>query len=192
MPGSATACGDPASCTGDVSQAQGSCDGAGACTIPATANCLPYTCDSATGACKTTCTFDGDCSQGAKCDTSTGKCAVTTATCKGPYTVAQPNGQEESCAPYKCVGGACVDSCSTDNDCAPGYDCDAPTCVPGADAGTDGGIDGGAGGGNKGGGDDSGGCGCRVAGERDQRGPGAALGLLMAALALSRRRRRAA
>jgi hypothetical protein len=192
LPDSATECA-AASCTGDVTQPASSCDGAGACKAPSTQNCLPYTCDTTTGACKTSCAMDGDCSQGAKCNTTTGKCAVTTATCKTPYSVAQPNGQEESCMPYKCVGGACVDSCSANADCAPGYECNAPTCVAsadgGVDAGTDAGTDGGAGSPGKGGADDSGGCGCRAAGQRDGRSSGAALGILIAALAFSRRRR---
>jgi hypothetical protein len=74
LPDNATECA-PASCTGDVSQPAGTCDGAGACSVPTTQACLPYGCDAASGDCKATCVSDTDCAQGAKCNTSsrTGK-----------------------------------------------------------------------------------------------------------------------
>jgi hypothetical protein len=197
LPDSATQCSD-AACTGDVSQPAGSCDGAGQCGTPTTVSCLPYTCDGASGQCKATCVSDVDCSQGAKCDTVSGKCAVTGATCKDPYTTKQPNGQEQSCKPYKCVAGSCADSCTTSSDCAPGYECAAPTCVPVTDAGGSGGsggsggTDGGAGSAGSSSGDagDEGGCGCRLTGERGSPdGRRAGLGVLLAAMVLLRRRR---
>jgi len=39
--------------------------------------------------------------------------------------VKQPNGQTQSCMPYKCVGGSCQNVCSTGGDCGPGYVCNA-------------------------------------------------------------------
>jgi hypothetical protein len=213
FPGSSTSCA-AAGCTGDVSQPAGTCDSAGSCAIPATKNCLPYSCQSSSGDCLTSCAGDTDCAQGATCDTSTGKCAIANATCEDSYTVKLPNGQTQSCEPYKCVGGACQQQCSTSNDCATGYDCQGSSCVA-VDAGTGGsagagaggtsgsgatgGVD--AGGGPSGGAagspatggksssgsNDSGGCGCRTAG----RTPGdAPLLLLLAALGVVSRRRR--
>ncbi len=203
FPGSATEC-KPASCAGDTSQPAGFCDSAGACTTPATQGCLPYTCDAGTGVCKSSCSSDLDCGQSAKCDTATGKCAVTVASCKDAFTVLLPNGTTESCTPYKCVGGACQQQCSTKNDCATGYDCQSTQCVALTDAGAggssgSGGNGGGsaatAGAGNVDGGkpkplaasDDSG-CGCRTA--PVNHAPQNALWLSLVGMALALRRRR--
>jgi len=209
FPGSATSCAT-ASCTGDVSQPAGSCDGTGSCTVPATKNCAPYACDSATGACKTTCAATADCSQGATCDSTTGQCTTASATCQDAYTVKLANGQTQSCSPYKCVGGACQQQCATSGDCAPGYECQGTACVPTSDAGTGGGsgTGGASSGGSSSGGSssggaagsggqkpssnagDDGGCGCRVAGER--RSDGALLLLIALGATLGRRRRNGA
>jgi MYXO-CTERM domain-containing protein len=196
LPGSATECA-AASCSGDVSQPAGQCDGAGSCTIPSTESCLPYGCDATSGTCKSACVSDADCGQGSKCDTATGKCAIAGATCKDAYTVLLPNGQEQSCEPYQCVGGACLDACATTSDCAPGYECSAPTCVPVTDGGGSGGsagsgIGGGAGAGAAGDpgatSEDSGGCGCRVPSGGERRGIPLALASLLAIAAIRRRR----
>lgn len=187
-----------ATCTGDVLQPEGKCDGAGACSVPNTANCAPYTCDTATTSCHKTCGSDAQCAQGAVCDTTTGKCAGASATCADATTVKLPSGQTQSCEPYKCVGGACQQQCAKDGDCADGYLCDAPLCVAQSDAGSGGsaGTGGGAGtagssagtGGKTGasGGDD-GGCGCRT--PRRGAGGSAALVALWALGGLIRRRR---
>ncbi|MBK7581893.1 MAG: hypothetical protein IPI67_17000 [Myxococcales bacterium] len=137
-PAAGTSCKD-AACTGDVSQPQGACDGVGLCALPSTKNCLPYACNAGSGACNATCSSDTDCAQGAKCDTTQGKCAVTSATCSDPFTVLLPNGQSQSCSPYRCVGGACQQQCSSANDCATGFTCEGAVCVA-ADGGTDSGL----------------------------------------------------
>jgi hypothetical protein len=72
---------------------------------------------------------DLDCALGARCDTVSSRCAIIGASFKYPYTVELANGQEQSCSPYQCLGGACADACTADGDCAPGYECMAPTCV---------------------------------------------------------------
>ena len=184
-----------ASCTGDVAQPPGICDGAGLCSLPTTKNCVPYACNATTGVCQASCSSDAECAQGAKCDTNTGKCASTSATCKGPTTVLLPNGQTESCSPYKCLGGACQQQCSVPGDCAPGYTCEATECVVpegGSDAGVGGSAGTGGGGAGSGGspasggkkgesGGDDGGCGCRV----PARGGGGTRGVWLGALGLA-------
>ncbi|MBI3206797.1 MAG: hypothetical protein HYZ29_35000 [Myxococcales bacterium] len=198
-----------ASCTGDVLQPEGKCDGAGACSTPGTANCSPYGCDSSTNSCSKTCTSDAQCSQGAVCDTNTGKCAVGGATCADAYTLKQPNGQTQSCSPYKCVGGACQQQCAAESDCAPGWACVASACVAaegGAGAGggggggsgggsgasggasASGGTGGGAGSSSGGGSADEGGCGCRT--HRRNRGAASAGWLAAGGLLWALRRRR--
>ena len=184
-----------ASCTGDVAQPPGICDGAGLCALPTTKNCVPYACNATTGVCQASCSSDAECAQGAKCDTNTGKCASTSATCKDPTTVLLPNGQTESCSPYKCLGGACQQQCSVPGDCAPGYTCEATECVVpegGSDAGVGGSAGTGGGGAGSGGspasggkkgesGGDDGGCGCRV----PARGGGGTRGVWLGALGLA-------
>jgi MYXO-CTERM domain-containing protein len=162
-PGAGVSCA-PASCTGDVATPAASCDGTGQCAGVTTTPCNPYACDATTGACKVACVSDTDCSQGSVCDTTSGKCATATATCADAFTVALPNGQEQSCEPYRCVAGKCQQQCSTTADCAPGFECQQPVCVPIAatDAGTD--AAGGSGGGAAESSDSSGGCGCSLPG----------------------------
>lgn len=204
-PGASTQCSAP-SCTGDSLTPAGSCDGSGGCSVPVTKSCAPYSC--ADGACKSTCANDGDCAAGATCDTNKGLCAVTGATCIDSFTVKQPNGQTQSCSPYKCVGGACQQQCVNGNDCAAGYDCVASSCVPkdGGAGGSGGGSAGSAGaggstsdagpdaGGSKSGSDspDEGGCGCRLAGATPARVNSAWLAAFCAVALGFRRRRRPA
>ena len=194
-----TACKD-AACTGDVSQPAGACDGVGSCALPATKNCAPYGCGAATGTCKSSCASNPDCSQGATCDTSTGQCTTGSATCVDATTVKLANGQTESCAPYKCVAGACQQQCASPNDCASGYVCVGSACVT-QDAGSDSGSggSGGSGGSSTGGSAtggtkssgaaDDGGCGCRV--PAHERGSGAQWLVALALAAAFHRRARA-
>ncbi len=208
LPGASTQC-SASSCTGDSLTPPGTCDSAGGCSVPVPKSCAPYACSA--GACKLTCANDGDCAAGATCDTNKGLCAVSGATCTDAFTVKQPNGQTQSCSPYKCVGGACQQQCVNGNDCATGYDCVASSCVPkdGGAGGSGGGTAGSAGSAGSGGatsdagpdaggatsggeGSDEGGCGCKLAGATPARlGPTWLSGLVIAALGWRRRRSRA-
>jgi len=211
FPSTATQC-QAGQCTGDVLQPAGNCDGAGACALPSTKNCAPYACDDTSGTCKSSCVANGDCSQGATCDSTSGQCTTGSATCQDAYTVKLANGQTQSCAPYKCVGGACQQQCSTSGDCAPGYSCSGTQCVADQDggagtggaSGSGGGTTGGTGGGGnadaggaagtagKPGGSassDEGGCGCRLPASR-KRDTGSLLLLLLGVGVAVRRRRR--
>ena len=85
--------------------------------------CEPYACDAEGITCRTECISDSDCSQAGKCDTATGKCGTLSSFCKDAFTVQLANGPEQSCAPYKCRGGACQQQGVVDSDCAPGYAC---------------------------------------------------------------------
>jgi hypothetical protein len=85
--------------------------------------CEPYACDVDGITCKTQCISDADCSQAGKCDTGNGRCGTISSFCKDAFTVELSNGQEQSCEPYKCIGGACQQQCVDDGDCAPEYIC---------------------------------------------------------------------
>src|SRR5262249_6617755 len=88
--------------------------------------CTPYTCDPATDTCRTSCAFDGQCGQGATCDTATGKCASMGAGCQNDFTIVDTNGQLESCIPYKCGGGGCHQKYRDRKKCFIGYACANP------------------------------------------------------------------
>jgi hypothetical protein len=185
-PGNAMSCGPAASCTGDVSQPAGACDGTGSCATPASRNCTPYTCDSASGQCKQTCTSSADCAQGAVCDTGTSKCATATATCSDPFTAMAPDGTLTSCEPYRCKNGACATSCMVDADCAGTDTCVKGACVAASSASGSSGSNG-AGGSGAGMPGAKGGCGCRTA---TTDGAASELALSLAACLLVATRRR--
>jgi hypothetical protein len=211
LPAAGTSCGTGA-CNNDNFTPAGACDGAGLCVNPSSQPCAPYGCSS-TG-CNTSCTSNADCAAGAGCDGS-GKCVIVTAICKDDYTVKAADGTESSCVPYKCVGGACQQQCTTTSDCAPGYDCQSSKCVSTSDAGSDSGVGGGASGtgggaatdggpttggsvGNDAGtkksaaSGDEGGCGCRAPSSSGGDGEFVVLGALLVAGASRRRSRRRA
>ena len=157
-----TSCGQ-AACS-DALATVPECDGAGSC-VPAQDNCSPYACGG--DSCRTDCATDDDCADSFTCDA--GECVGSVTRCSSDGTMLiVPGEPEQSCAPYLCEGGGCLTSCNSTADCASNRVCDtdARTCIA------------------AGGADDEG-CGCSVPGRRP---PGGIL-LLLAALALARRRR---
>ena len=181
FPGAATPC-STASCVGDALRPADRCDGAGKCEAATPTDCGDYSCDSNSPQCFTSCTTNAQCAGGAVCDTATSACSTEGASCADSFTVKTPAGTLVSCAPYRCVAGKCLSTCSGPADCAPGSLCDSSLCTA-ADGGT------GSDAGNPGqpSSEDSGGCGCRVGGS--SRGEGIA-SLLLFAFAVAARRRR--
>jgi hypothetical protein len=106
---------DPdAECTGTVTDCNGSCDGAGACTYPGgTRQCAAQTCSGATLAPADVCDGAGHCLDSG------------TQTCSGGYVC---NG----------AGTACLGSCAAEADCQTGFFCDpgTTTCKAKSTAGT--------------------------------------------------------
>lgn len=192
---------------------EGPCDGvacpaptvcrAGRCVDP----CAGVVCDSGkvctNGACVPSCACQ-PCATGTACDDASGKCLPSG--CENQP--ACPSGEV-------CVAGACADACLGAH-CPKGQLCASGACVDDPDAGAGGaggsggsfgGFDGSLGGFGAGGAggevdagqkshtvttlgvDDSGACGCRVAGARGRRSALAAL-VALAALAVGRRARR--
>lgn len=121
----------PTTCNGNVSSIFRKTD-AGACKLWFRFACTPYNCDEAAGLCQEYCQNDRDCAQGSACATTTGLCAAVSAMCIDAFAIRMPNGQVQSCDPYKCRSGACQNVCSSHNDCAKGYSCNVNdgTCLP--------------------------------------------------------------
>ncbi len=166
FPGSATSCG-AASCKDGVESSASTCDGAGKCNAPVTGKCEPFVC--AATSCKRGCAVDADCAVGYSCDARSGRC-VFGAKCDGDHVVVIPSGGGDiDCTPYRCAGSACIEKCSTSDDCVVGTTCDGSTgvCAP---VQTDGGS--------------SGGCATKAGG-----GPGFGLIAVVGLIALGLRRR---
>lgn len=173
-----------ASCENGMQVLEARCDGEGGCPAVETRACQLYVCGET--ACKTSCESDDDCAdpEQFECDSETKLCVPREGTtCEDDHTVLTPEGERESCFPYRCESGAsgaiCSTSCASTLDCAEGYVCDLlqgqGTCVqPTDDAGGDASSEG---------------CGCKVAG-RSGRGGALWLGVVLA-IGLLRRRRTA-
>ncbi len=126
------------SCTDGVLQPSASCDGKGACTPPARITCAPFGC--AVLECATTCSGTIPCAVGYQC--ADGACVPTRASCT-PDRVSRmgTDGSLTSCAPYRCTGGACLERCAAESDCADGMSCRSDgACAALQDAASEGGC----------------------------------------------------
>ena len=156
-------------CQGSVIN-RSQCDGSGNCLAAGPEACLKNFQCADSEKCRTNCSDDNHCVGGFHC--RNGECVdpLGGSICSDDFTAKDPGGKETSCAPFKCAGGVCRDSCSDSEDCASGFVCKDFKCSPArADES-----------------DDSG-CGCRSAPR--PRSHAAWLGAALAALALGRRRR---
>lgn len=95
---------NPASCSADASQsiAGSTCDGAARCVAPGGNSCANnLICGGSPPSCKLTCTSDGDCRNGTKCNARTGQCAAVNG------TACTSGGQ---CGSDQCIDGFCCNS----------------------------------------------------------------------------------
>ena len=94
-------------CTGSTLTFAGRCDGVGTCMTPASQSCAPWTCGS-TGACKTICSADADCTAGNFC--VSGSCGL-----KPPGATCGAGGDCKSgiCAQGACCATACAGNCKS-------------------------------------------------------------------------------
>jgi hypothetical protein len=113
FPTSSTACG-AASCASGVQTNVGACNGLGSCA-QATVPCGNYACGSG-GACKTSCTVDGD------CGSSAFYCAPG-GTCQPRAGSGSLCSNDLACQSGHCVAGTCCDTACT----ATGFSCNLPT-----------------------------------------------------------------
>ncbi len=110
--------------------------------------CTPYLCRA--GACGSACTVNEDCASGNLCKEA--KCVPATATCSADkLSSIPPKGSPVSCNGFLCKpNGDCATTCTSSDNCAPGFVCDATVCTKPAATATasDGGCTAGAGSGN--------------------------------------------
>jgi hypothetical protein len=109
FPGGSTVC-SALSCSGSTESEISYCNGAGACTTPASKDCAPYVCGA--GSCKTSCSSNADCKGGYNC-------SGTTCVSNG--------GAGASCTSVaQCSTAGCVDNtCCTTATCPAGLKCNA-------------------------------------------------------------------
>jgi hypothetical protein len=118
--GAETSCG-VASCTDGTRTLAGTCDGTGHCKQEDPISCGGFACDGV--GCKKSCNTNDDCETGAVCD-STKKTCAKGSYCSGEAALTDLNGTVTDCSPYRCVGGACLEACTSNDLCAAGYLCD--------------------------------------------------------------------
>jgi len=130
LPGTAIVCAE-ATCKDGVESRVRGCDAAGGCAPATTRPCAPYACG--TTACKTQCDVDADCAEGNSCDLVSRRCVIA-ASCDGDHTVTSPDGKAKDCAPFRCSGARCLDTCEDSSGCTTGFVCDtaAKKCLVGA------------------------------------------------------------
>jgi len=129
----------PGRCEGDILVGAAKCDGLGKCVRSDESSCAPFSCRD--GACLTTCASATDCSGGASCEG--GKCVARARCTDDKLGYYGPDGKARSCGAFRCgPDGACVDTCTASDVCAPGFVCDTnqhlctgPSAAPGDDGG---------------------------------------------------------
>jgi len=172
--GAETTCRDQ-TCADGVETFSATCDGTGECG-PAgpvkTKKCEPYVCQG-DGCGAAPCAGDQDCAPKFRCDAKKQDCVPRdVASCDGDHVIGNPDGTTTDCAPFKCEGSVCKDSCASLDDCVSGFVCDAANhCIAPSS-------------GNAGAG-----CGCLVVGGSAERQRAPLLLLLLALSTLARRRR---
>lgn len=175
--GADTTCRDQ-TCTEGVETFSATCNAAGDCG-PAgpvkTKKCEPYVCQGS-GCGTAPCGDDRDCAPKFRCDSGKQDCVPRdVASCDGDHVIGNPDGTTTDCAPFKCEGSTCKESCGSVDDCVSGFVCDAASHCVATSTSSDGA---------------GAGCGCRVTGRGTERGRSPLL-LLMAAAVVTARRRRA-
>jgi hypothetical protein len=86
-------------CSGNTSNLADTCNGAGTCVDQGTRDCAPYTCNSANGLCRTSCSTSADCIAGYEC---------TGGACK--KSRGQPCLVDGECATGFCTDNVCCDA----------------------------------------------------------------------------------
>jgi MYXO-CTERM domain-containing protein len=98
------------------------CDNKGACVTKTPESCNNYACD--TTGCKHTCVDVSDCASNTFACVANKCVPQATASCTDDGLGIQQGDKVVSCAPFRCKGGACVESCAnTELDCDPNSNC---------------------------------------------------------------------
>jgi uncharacterized protein (TIGR03382 family) len=124
-PSSEVICGE-SSCSDGIETAR-RCDGSGQCRGSESSRaCAPYACGA--DACNQRCASNDDCATGAyACDAEEECVSTARAYCSSEGTVQHPDGTSTACYPFRCRSGACLSSCSSEDQCVTGALCHAET-----------------------------------------------------------------
>ncbi len=128
-----------ADCAKDATDAckSNACDGSNTAACAGTVGpCSSYACDDVVKACKTTCAADVDCGSGFACDTTNGKCVPRTSRCIGNAEIQSADGTKSKCTAFICRDGACLDKCTSTDECQNGFLCNGTACVTNSGAAT--------------------------------------------------------
>jgi len=109
-------------CNGDVSLIKKR-DEKGRCVVKMKIPCAPYGCENKTGMCRSSCTHDTICSGGAICRKDQKRCVFVNYRCIGDR-VRRSDNKYETCTPYQCKAGTCMQKCALATDCSRGFVCD--------------------------------------------------------------------
>lgn len=120
-------CVDGVCCNNACNNGCGTCSAvAGTCTPkPATTACGPsnsYLCSGSSLSCTLSCGPTTPCAPGSHC--ANGQCEPIEARCADETTAEPAPGELIPCAPFKCLGNACLTRCGSVDDCAAGLICD--------------------------------------------------------------------
>jgi MYXO-CTERM domain-containing protein len=160
-------------CADGIETFSATCDKAGSCGAVKTKKCEPYVCQG-DGCGAAPCESDADCAPKFRCDSNKKDCVPKdVASCDGDHVITNPDGTTSDCAPFKCEGSVCKDTCASVKDCVSGYVCNAAKACVAPSSGSDA----------------SGGCACRAAGGNTKRAPLWLSLLALTAAALRGRRR---
>ncbi len=105
------------------------CDGQGTCSASEVGVPCGFYACATDSGCKATCASNVDCAARTHC--TSGSCeADEGGSCDGDHTILTPGGAPLDCGVYKCAGSSCRTSCTRITDCANGASCDAKShCI---------------------------------------------------------------
>jgi len=143
-----TVCGNSSCKTSTIQAGPDQCDGMGACASVQDSSCLPYICSP--DACKTSCASEIDCATNNYCDDQSKTCLAKKPdgnSCENDDECSNDVCKLKKCRPAHCdnqmtdggetdldCGGTCGatcgsgDTCATNNDCDPNFQCTSFTC----------------------------------------------------------------
>ena len=116
-----------ASCSTPTTVTSSFCDGSGQCKAELVNDCGSYLCH--VGQCASTCTASSDCAPSSFCSADSTCKLLQPKSCNANATAAigTDGTTLEPCGDYRCVNGACLETCATTDDCSGELACNTST-----------------------------------------------------------------